>query len=325
VQRIFLVRRAAICGCIGMLCGSCLVRTGERASRGGKHSALAKWRVCRVPEPGAEGFPSIPERGDDPVWMVALTNRRVVVRRSTALAVWGRREWPRFDIPLMPSPEAPWLPPAAPRRAFRVAGGWLIAYGTLEMPRGLWWFSEGGMDSYRVSVPDAMGPVHVIGLVRNGPDLYALCGTVCWSSESGAIWRLVQRMEDHRWEARPFAVLQHCPCVAAPYGDGSLVVATGGSVEAVSSDGRTELVLGKVFWPATAITSIVADSEGQRAYVGLSTGIAKIALRDPGKGRVLWLCPPKGRRTESKRERGKEGKGSQQSTIEAGGESRDLE
>jgi len=247
----------------------------------GASSDLSEWRAESPPARGSDGGPGVPIPPDAAVWVVSMTNSHVIARR-TAWKQYCRWRWetPRFEVPLLMGPE--------PTSKARVSDGWLVGSDT-EFARGVWWFSLDGRTRYQVAVPDLLTP-QIVGFVRGPEDLYVLHGVP--SYDSGEIWRVTKAEDGSRWKMERFATLRHGPYIAAPYGEGCLVVVTWCGLETVDSDARADLVLTDAFWRGAPPLSVVVDAEEHWAYVSFDAGVAKIGLQGGERARVIWLRPP---------------------------------
>lgn len=157
----------------------------------------------------------------------------------------------------------------------------MIGFNAGEWGGTLWWFSDTGKESYKISDDQ------IVGFMVRGDALFAIEGLAHLSISEGKVIKIVKNEKSGKYESVSYLTLPEAPDAVVLYKDGSFLIVTTASLVKIPLDGKIEKLLENTFWRALYPNSVVVDSRGD-FYIGMRQGVAKISLSDIAP-RIEWL------------------------------------
>jgi hypothetical protein len=163
-----------------------------------------------------------------------------------------------------------------------VEDGWLVGFHQGELGGALYWFSDDGARSYKVS------DHHVRDLFVWAGGVYAIQGLAHLGQSRGSIIEVSRPAADAPWQARTAIELPAAPYAVSQRGDGTLLVTLSNGVVAVSRDRKVTTLLrsrevGLLFPRSSALTA-----REDKLYLGMRQFVGEVDLKTK---RLRFLVP----------------------------------
>jgi len=213
---------------------------------------VTKWvEVLRPTEPAEHDILYYAMDSADAFWVVTKDGGKVKAH------LFGWREF-LSSVALTP----PFLPRAenfSNYKAFHVSDGWLVGFNEGEFGAALYWFSNSGLEKYKVSddqvedfLPTPTGLIAIQGLAHGDSD--------------GSIVRLDKNEKNGRWISSEVKHLPAAPQAVMRADDGRLFLALSDSLVVLTPDNQLETLVKPTDW--VRADSIVTSADGSKIYVG---------------------------------------------------------
>jgi len=161
----------------------------------------------------------------------------------------------------------------------KVDDGWLVSFNQGEFGSELWWFSENGESSYKISNDQAN---QFISLNKN---VYAIQGLSHMGSSRGSLTKIDKR--DGRWISIIQVGFGESPEAISRMEDNSLAIVLTNSLVRVDEDFNVTKVVGNSNW-GTFYPNSIASNNSQLVYIGMRQYVVEVNLQT---GAVRYLIP----------------------------------
>lgn len=166
---------------------------------------------------------------------------------------------------------------------FKVLDGWLIGFNAGEWGGSLWWFSNTGKESYKISDDQ------IRGYIQKDDVLFAIEGLAHLGISEGKVIKIIKNDKTGKYESVIYSTLPEAPDAVILDNDGSMIIVTTSSLIKIASDGKVKKLAEDAFWHGLYANSVVIDSQ-RNVYIGMRQGVGKLSIFE-SEPKIEWLVP----------------------------------
>ena len=226
---------------------------------------------------------AMPAKSDQAAWMV-----------WSYAASYSRHEWRVFikdglvnaqlcDEAPEKRPNRPNFTPKAgtlrgPSAFAAVDDGWLVAFNHGEFGAALYWFSQNGERSYKISGH------HIVDFFSFQNGVYAIEGLEHMGISKGSVIRIDRPTGGTRWQTASVAELHFAPYAVSLRRDGNMLITLSDSLVSVGIAGKIQTLLAEADapWGGLYPNSSVLSPDEQKLYIGMRQFVAEFDLTTKG-------------------------------------------
>lgn len=161
----------------------------------------------------------------------------------------------------------------------KVDDGWLVAFNQGEFGAELWWFSENGQASYKISNDQ------VNQFITSDAHIYAIQGLAHLGSSEGSLIKMEKR--DRRWISIMHVDFGESPEAIIRMENNSFVIVLTNSLIRVDEGFNVTKIVENSNW-GTLYPNSIASNNLQFIYVGMRQYVVEVNLQT---GKVRYLIP----------------------------------
>jgi hypothetical protein len=255
-----------ICWLTMLHAGCLLIAIASHAGEPMYVREVAKWQEVAVPP--------ATNRGEHVVWSYA--------------ASYSKHEWRVFtdgkqtcaqlrSTKDSESKERPVFTPKAGR--FRGAStfiavddGWLVGFNEGEFGAALYWFSDDGKRSFKIS------DHQIVAFFSLSDGIHAIEGLAHLSVSEGSVIRIARSTKNERWQANPVVKLPFAPYVISVCRDGTMLITLSDSLVSVGKDHKIDTLLADAPWSSLYPNSSILSRDEQKLYIGMCQFVGEFDL-----------------------------------------------
>ncbi len=153
-----------------------------------------------------------------------------------------------------------------------VDDGWLVGFNEGEFGAALYWFSQDGKRSYKVSEHQ------IVDFVSRPDGIYAIEGLAHLGMSAGSVIRIARATASSHWQATTIAKLPFAPYALSLRQDGTMLVTLSDSLVSIGPDHTIRTLFSKALWGALYPNSSIISSDGTKLYIGMRQFVGEFDL-----------------------------------------------
>lgn len=155
-----------------------------------------------------------------------------------------------------------------------VDDGWLVGFNQGEFGAALYWFSQDGKRSYKISGHQ------VVDFVSRPDGIYAIEGLAHMGMSVGSVIRVSRATPGAHWKAETVVKLPFAPYALSVRGDGTMLITLSDSVVSVGPDHTVHTLLAKAPWGGLYPNSSLISADETRLYIGMRQFVGEFDLKN---------------------------------------------
>lgn len=154
----------------------------------------------------------------------------------------------------------------------KVDDGWLVGFNQGEFGAALYWFSQDGKRSYKISD-------HQVVDFASLPDgIYAIEGLAHLSMSAGSVIRIARATASSHWMATTITKLPFAPYALSLRQDGTMLITLSNSLVSIGPDQTIHTLFSNALWGGLYPNSSIISPDETKLYIGMRQFVGEFDL-----------------------------------------------